>query len=177
MAADPHAPQGTSAAAEQTAADAERGDLEGQSIKSTARGGPYPDDEATKRTRHLLVDTRGLLLSVVVQPGISRIVPVRPGRLHGVQPALPRLERLWATAPTWWPLQTRVWRTFGWRLRIVGRPGGRGQWLRADQEPPIRLPGIHLQARSWVVERTGAGIARNRRMSRDEEFLPTISAT
>ena len=60
---------------------------------------------------------------------------------------------------------------------MVARPGARGQWLRADQEPPPRLPGFQLLPHRWVVERTFAWIGRNRRMSKDYEFLPTTSET
>jgi transposase len=58
---------------------------------------------------------------------------------------------------------------------MVVRPGGRGPWLPADQEPPLRAPGFQLLPRRWVVERTFAWIGRNRRMSKDDEFLPATS--
>lgn len=64
----------------------------------------------------------------------------------------------------------------GWRLQVVGRPGGgRGRWLPADQEPPPRLPGFQPTPHRWIVERTFAWIGRNRRMSRDYEFLEASS--
>src|SRR5690348_1455474 len=59
--------------------------------------------------------------------------------------------------------------------RSPWRPGGRGQWLPADQEPPTRIPGFQPQPRRWVVERTFAWIGRNRRMSKDYEFLTATS--
>ena len=84
---------------------------------------------------------------------------------------------IWADSASLGPLPTWVQETFGWRLAIVARPGGRGQWLRADQEPPARLPGFQPLPRRWIVERTIAWIGRNRRMSKDDEFLPTTSET
>jgi putative transposase len=98
-----------------------------------------------------------------------------PGLLLSVADTLPRLELIWADSAYIEPLQPWVWETLGWRLQIVERPGGRGQWLRADQEPPVRAPGFQLLPRRWVVERTFACIGRNRRMSRDDEFLPATS--
>ncbi|MFT4040316.1 MAG: transposase [Thermomicrobiales bacterium] len=48
------------------------------------------------------------------------------------------------------------------------------RWVRvpADQEPPPRPPGLPIQPRRWVVERTFAGLGRWRRLSKDYEGLP-----
>ena len=66
-----------------------------------------------------------------------------PWLLMAVAEALPRLELIWADSAYLGPLQTWVWETFGWRLEIVERPGGRGGggWMREGQEPPARRPG------------------------------------
>jgi putative transposase len=58
----------------------------------------------------------------------------------------------------------------GLSLEIVQRRS-RWVWVRNDVEPEPIPEGFEVVKRRWVVERTFAWIMRNRRMSRDYEFL------
>lgn len=61
----------------------------------------------------------------------------------------------------------------GWTIEIVKRPS---KWERYPEnvEPPL-MPRFTVPKGSWVVERTIAWINRNRRMSKDYEFLTDTS--
>lgn len=153
--------------------------MDSQSVKPPERGGPHGDAGAKQRSgrkRHRLVATLGLVLRVAVHPADLQDRAGAPQLLLPLAAALPRLEPIWADSAYLGPLQTWVQQTCGWRLEIVQRPGGRGWWLPASQEPPARQPGFQLRPRRWVLERTIAWIGRNRRMSKDDEFLPATSA-
>ena len=66
----------------------------------------------------------------------------------------------------------REWITegLGLTLEILQRRSRWG-WVRNDEEPEPVPAGFEVIRRRWVVERTFAWITRNRRMSRDYEFL------
>ena len=66
----------------------------------------------------------------------------------------------------------REWITerLGLSLEIVQRRS-HWVWVPKDVEPEPIPVGFEVIKRRWVVERTFAWISRNRRMSRDYEFL------
>ena len=114
----------------------------------------------TGRKRHLVVDTLGLLLAVVVhaadiqdRDGAKLVLTQLKKRFH-------RLKLIWADAG--YAGQLVEWaQTFGgWVLSIV---------KRTDAHRFQVLP------RRWVVERTLAWLGRHRRLSKDYEALAQTS--
>lgn len=140
--------------------------IDSQTVKTTEAGGPRGYDAGKKingRKRHILVDTMGLLLAVVVH---AASVQDRDGAklvMMRIAGRFPRLERIWADGAYAGALIEWV-RSFGkWILDIVKRP--------EDQRGFVVLP------RRWVVERTFAWLGRCRRLSKDYERLIETSET
>jgi putative transposase len=118
------------------------------------------------RKRHLLVDTLGLLIAVVVHPADVQ-------DRDGAKLLLDRLAQTWK------------------RLRLIWADGGyAGQliaWVRAlRKRNPVRLEivkrsddikGFKVLPRRWVVERTFGWLGRQRRLSKDYEYLTDTSET
>ena len=113
------------------------------------------------RKRHILVDTVGLLLAVVVHPAD---IQDRDGaklvfnRLLG---RFPQLQLIWADAGYAGQLIEWVMSVSGWVLEIVRRPRNSHQF--------------EVLPRRWVVERTLAWLGRCRRLSKDYEALPATT--
>lgn len=140
------------------------GCLDSQSVKTTAVPGTRGFDKAKLikgRKRHLLVDTLGLLLAVVVT---SAAIQDRDGarlllaRLGG---ACKKLRLIWVDGGYRGRLLDWVAEHFHFRLRVVLRP--------EEQKGFAVLP------RRWVVERTFAWLNHHRRLSKDYEGLESSS--
>lgn len=115
------------------------------------------------RKRHIVVDTLGLLLAVVVH---GAEVQDRDGAklvLEKVRRRFPRLKRIWADGGYAGALVDWAARCGRWVLDIVKRP--------ADGKGFVLLP------RRWVVERTFGWFSKYRRLSKDYETLPDSSET
>jgi transposase len=154
--------------------------IDSQSVKTTEQGGPHGYDGGKKvngRKRHILVDTLGLLLKVVVHPAN---VQDRVGAklvLADISDQFPRLRHLWADQGYTGPLLDWIAAELGATVEIVERSPRRGFQVTPDgQFQQVSLPAIFEPLpRRWVVERALAWIGRHRRMSKDYERLPSTS--
>lgn len=111
--------------------------------------------------RHLVVDTLGLLMMVVV---LSATIGDRDGArlsLLRLEWRYPRLRQLWADGNYAGRFVDWVRWAYGWTLEIVTSPA-----RVAGQRTP------QVARRRWVVERTFAWLFQARRLRVDYETLP-----
>lgn len=118
----------------------------------------YDAGKRTKgRKRHLLTDTLGLPLRVVVH---SAGIQDRDGAalvLDGLRSRCPHLELVWADA--------------GYLARQVNDAVAIVAGLRIEIVKRSQPKGWELLPRRWVIERTFAWFGRNRRLARDYEGI------
>jgi putative transposase len=141
--------------------------IDSQSVKTTQGGEEVGTDGGKKvrgRKRHIVVDTLGLLLAVVVTA--ANVDDARAAQqLFALMPGtdFPRLEVVQADN------KYNNADLDGW-LRVHHR----SYWIWVVSRPPGEQRFIPLRSR-WVVERTFAWLGRYRRLSKDYEHLPESS--
>jgi putative transposase len=140
------------------------GCLDSQSVKTTSVPGVrgYDSGKMVKgRKRHLLVDTLGLLLAVVVTAASvsdAKGAKLLFARLGG---CCKKLRRIWVDGTYRGKLMDWVLDHCWFLLEPV---------LRTDE-----MKGFVVLPRRWVVERTFAWLTQCRRLGKDYEVLPASS--
>jgi putative transposase len=115
------------------------------------------------RKRHLVVDTLGLLLAIVVH---AADVQDRDGAklvLAELRGGFPRLSLIWADG--------------GYAGQLLGWAQEAGQWAIEVVKRPVAQRGFAVLPKRWIVERTFAWLGRYRRLSKDYEERPASSET
>jgi putative transposase len=133
--------------------------IDSQSAKTTESGGPRGFDPAKKvngRKRHIVTDTEGWLLEVLVHAANVQ-------DNHGAVPLLrilgrrfPRLRHVFAD---------RVYRG----KKLLDALADTGKWTIEIITRTQTLGTFKPERRRWVVERTFAWLGRNRRLAKDFE--------
>ncbi len=113
------------------------------------------------RKRHVIVDTLGLLLMVLVTPADTTDRDAACGMLQHLRARYRKLRLLWADG--------------GYTGRLV-------DWAREKLQLTLEIikrsddtSGFVVLPRRWVVERTLSWLMRSRRLARDYETLPASS--
>ena len=146
------------------------GCLDSQSVKSTHIKGERGFDNGKKvkgRKRHVLVDTLGLVMAVLVttadvsDPAGARLLLLWLGG------ACKKLRLIWVDGAYRGTLLDWVAHRFKFRFKFRLQPV-----LRSDDQK-----GFVLLPKRWIVERTFAWLGRCRRLSKDYEELTQTSET
>ncbi|WP_236031787.1 IS5 family transposase [Ktedonospora formicarum] len=156
--------------------------IDSQSVKTSQKRGVRGYDGGKKvkgRKRHLLVDTLGLILHVLVhEAGLQDHEGGKP-LLKPLKGCFPRLKLIWVDSAykkggfiEW------VKEMLGWEVEVVEHPwsGQRGTWAPKDaiiEKEQIRPSGFHVLKWRWIVERTFAWLSTWRRLGKDYEMLPS----
>lgn len=133
--------------------------IDSQSVATTESGGPRGLDAGKRikgRKRHIVTDTQGFLLDVLVHPANVQDV-------HGAVPLLRSIARRFPTLRH--VFADRVYRG----QQLLNALADCGPWTIEIVERPAGVKGFQLLPRRWVVERTFAWFGRCRRLAKDFE--------
>ncbi len=107
------------------------------------------------RKRHMVVDTEGLPLKVLVTEANYHDGTVASWLVDGLSQAFPRLRHIWADSAYQGRFETLA-AEVGITVEIV--------------QASASQVGFAVQARRWVVERSWAWLGHYRRLSKDFEY-------
>ncbi len=111
------------------------------------------------RKRHLITDTLGLVLAVLVTAAKRARHRRRPAPPRDLAAAHPRVSKVWADG--------------GYQSSILNHGAGFGIDVQVVQRQ--RAKGFELLPKRWVIERTFGWLMQHRRLARDYESLPQRS--
>jgi putative transposase len=135
------------------------GVIDSQSAKTTESGGPRGFDAAKRirgRKRHMVTDTQGFPLAVLVHPANIQDNHGAVPLLASLRQRFPKLQHIFAD---------RVYR--GDKLRNAIAQFGR--WTIEIVTRSERVGTFKPEPKRWAIERTFAWLGRNRRLAKDFE--------
>jgi len=134
--------------------------IDSQSVKTTRSGGLCRGVDGGKKTkgrkRHIVTDTMGLLLAVVVHAANEHDSKAAPRVIDQLRGRFQRMIKIIADGGYRGELINKTKRMFGWILEIV---------LRSDS-----TQGFQVLPKRWIVERTFSWFESYRRLGKDYEY-------
>jgi len=137
------------------------GSIDSQTVKATRTSGERGYDAGKKINgvkRHILVDTLGLILAVVVHPAN---IQDRDGA---------KLVFAKAMLKGPWSRMERVWADGGYSGKLIAWVCSFCQWVLEIVKRSDDVKGFKLLPKRWVVERTFSWLSNYRRLSKHYEY-------
>lgn len=156
--------------------------IDSQSVKTSPQGGPKGYDGAKKingRKRHLVTDTLGLLMAVVITVGSTQDRNVALPAIDLALAKAPGIQKVYVDNGYAGRSAQEIQEQRHIQVEVVRRPAKPkvGRWQQG------RLPlfldvakGFVLLPKRWVIERTNAWNDRPRRMNKDHDRNLSVSA-
>ena len=140
--------------------------IDSQSAKTCESGGPRGFDAGKKimgRKRHIVTDTQGHLVGVVIHAADIQDRDGAPLALSSIRSAYPWLRHVFADGGYAGP-------------KLKHALAGQGDWTVEIVKRPNAANGFVLIARRWLVERTFAWFGRCRCRCLAKDFEATIES-
>jgi putative transposase len=143
------------------------GIIDSRSVKTTRIGGHDRGIDGGKkvkgRKQHIIIDTMGLLLAVVVHAANIHDSQSAFGVIEQLKYRFSSMVKIIADGGYRGELAEKVKKAFGWTLEVILRPD--------------YIKGFKVLPKRWIVERTFAWFESYRRLSKDYEFNTDTSET
>mgnify|MGYP003394047277 CR=1 FL=1 len=147
--------------------------IDSQSVKTSQQGGVKGYDAGKKvkgRKRHLVTDTLGLILAILILPADVQdrdgAVPV----LNIAMDKYPTIKMVFADSAYQGPRIRSAAQTHGIDVEVVRRPTNQSTGKWSDPQMPLPImpaPRFVVLPKRWIIERTNAWNDRARRLTKE----------
>ncbi len=154
--------------------------LDSQSVKTTAQGGEKGFDAGKKvkgRKRHLVTDTLGLLIAVLVTAASVQDRDAALPAMDLAKEKVPGIKKLFVDAGYAGARTREIRERHDIDVEVVRHPANRnvGRWQEGQLTLFQHDAGFVVLPKRWVVERTNAWTDRPRRMNKDHDRNIAVS--
>lgn len=148
--------------------------LDSQSVKTSPQGGPKGFDAAKKvkgRKRHILVDTLGLILALLILPANIQDRDAAAPVVAKAMDKHPTIQKLYVDGAYGGQCAANLAATHKLDVDVVRHPanGSVGRWQIGQQRLFPVAKGFVVLPKRWVVERTHSWNDKSRRLVRDHD--------